>query len=294
MLTLLKTLSGTFLSGHPRLEPLDLDRDFPDVERLFVAEQWPFLRSDLELSHAQPRAASFVARKDGRFAGFFMTHAFGDVGYLDMMIVPSEFRRAGIARPLYFHTVKALRATGVRGLVVHTTRDSARMMPLLGFRSGPAFTLLRREQGSEEEPAGRLGAPDRDAILALDAAAFGLRREPWIDALLAQDDARFVGVRRRGRLDAVACLRPRRHGTRALDLVSAIDDDALDALVHTVLRATAAPLECFARVGSRLEGRLLEARFAVPAFFHDIGPLVEWRCGRTEDLGKGASCLTWF
>src|SRR5262245_20409235 len=112
MLTLLKTLSGTFLSGHPELLPVDLERDYPDIERLFLSDKWPFLRSDVELSHAQPKATGFVARKDGRFAGFFLTHAFDDVGYLDMMIVAPDFRGAGIARPLYFHTVKALRAKG--------------------------------------------------------------------------------------------------------------------------------------------------------------------------------------
>ena len=30
------------------IRALDLDADFPAIERLFEHEQWPFLRSDLE------------------------------------------------------------------------------------------------------------------------------------------------------------------------------------------------------------------------------------------------------
>src|SRR5262245_55854148 len=99
---------GAFLSGHPDLAEMDLDRDFPEIDRLFTQEEWPFLRADLEASHAQPGATATVARKDGAFAGFFATHAFGDIGYLDMMIIDARFRGRGVARPLYFHTVREL------------------------------------------------------------------------------------------------------------------------------------------------------------------------------------------
>jgi GNAT superfamily N-acetyltransferase len=289
------------LTGGPRLDRLDLERDFSDIDDLLAAEEWPFVRSDLEVSHAQPRGAAFVARKDERFAGFFAAHAFGDVAYLDMMIVAPAFRRRGVARPLYFQTVRELERQGVRGYVVHTTHDSARLIRLLGFRPGLTYTLLRREPREDrpvdDERLVWLGPSDREAVVGLDAAVFGRPRPAWIHALMKQRGTRFAGWRERDRLLAFVCLRPRRGGAYCLDLVSATDDTALDALVEAVWRRfDMNRLECFARVGSRLEARLVAAGFEVPPFFDAIGPLVEWRKGRTEGAGDSErmSCLSWF
>jgi hypothetical protein len=91
--------NGEIFSGHPELLTMNLVCDYPEIEKLMVEEEWPFLRNDLELSHAQPKATAFIARKRGEFAGFLTTHNFGHIGYLDMMIITSQFRKAGIARP---------------------------------------------------------------------------------------------------------------------------------------------------------------------------------------------------
>jgi hypothetical protein len=296
MLTLLRRLVG---SAH--VERLDLDRDFPDIEDLLAAEEWPFVRADLEASHAQPRGAAFVARKDERFAGFFAAHAFGDVAYLDMMIISPAFRRRGVARPLYFRTMRALGQGGARGYVVHTTNDSARLIRLLGFRPGTTFTLLRREPREDRPVADErlvwLGPEDRAAIAALDAAVFGRPRPAWIAALLRQPGTRFAGWRDDGGLRAVLCLRPRRGGAYCLDLVTASDEAAQDALVEAIWRLfDMNRLECFARTGSRLEAGLVAAGFEVPHFFEAIGPLVEWRKGRTDGVGDSPrmQCLSWF
>jgi hypothetical protein len=308
VLSLLKKFSGwvsegRWLSGHPDLEPLDLDRDFPEIERLFALEEWPFLRSDLEISHAQPWATARIAKKDGHFAGFFATHHFGTVGYLDMMIIAPEFRRAGVARPLYFATVRALRAKGVRSLVVHTTNDSARLIRLLGFRPGQRFVLLRREgvEGaghapSHDEGIAELGRGHRAALLDLDERVFGLRREAWLDALLAQPDTRFLGLVQGGNLRASLCLRPRREGAAALDLLNADDPGDLARLVRAVARAESRRLECFALEGSSLSHLLVEIGFLVPDFFQPIGPLVEWRNGPTGQAGRSPrlQSLSWF
>jgi GNAT superfamily N-acetyltransferase len=310
MWALVKKLSGTLsngrlFSGHPDLEELDLDRDYPDIDRLLAEEEWPFLRSDLAVSHAQPGATAFVARKNGAFAGFFLTHAFGAVGYLDMMIVAPEFRRAGVARPLYYTTLHALSRQGVSSFVVHTTRDSARMIRLLGFRPGWTFTLLRREPGAAAWSAGArgpgriaaLGAPDLRGLLDLDAQVFGLSREPWLRALLEQPGHRFFGLRHRGVLRASVCLRPRREGSLALDSVNAQDDDARAHLVAEVVAVHAdRRLDCFVRTGSPLHAVLQDLGFAVPPFFMPIGPLVEWRKGRTGPVGTSpfVQCLSWL
>jgi GNAT superfamily N-acetyltransferase len=295
MLTLLSRLSGS------AVEPLDLNRDYADVDALLAAEEWPFLRSDLEVSHAQPRAAAFVARRREQFAGFFATHAFGHVGYLDMMIVAPAFRRRGVARPLYLQTIAALERQGIEGWAVHTTNESAPIIERLGFTPGLTYSLLRRAprtvEAARDDELAWLGSADREVIVAADAAVFGRERGPWITALLRQPQTRFIGRRSGDRLAAALCLRPRRNGAYCLDLVSAADDRDAGALVDAVLRRfDANRLECFVRCGSALEARLLASGFEVPAFFHAIGPLVEWRKGRTGGIGDSErmQCLSWF
>jgi len=55
----------SLVPGSVDLQPLKLDRDWPDLERLLRMEEWPFVRADLELGEAQPGETSYVARKDG-------------------------------------------------------------------------------------------------------------------------------------------------------------------------------------------------------------------------------------
>jgi GNAT superfamily N-acetyltransferase len=290
---------GTFLSGYPELIEMNLDRDFPEIDRLFAQEEWPFLRTDLEASHAQPRATALVARKEGRFAGFFVTHAFGDVGYLDMMIIDAAFRGRGVARPLYFRTVKELRRKGIRSLVVHTTNDSARLIRLIGFRPGQSFTLLSRDPVASEPKEGLLKLEEADCndLVRLDADVFGLPRPTWIGALLAQSSTRFYGLRMDGTLAASVCLRARKNGAVCLDMANGASFEALGALIDAVLaRNGDRRIECFARTGSELHRRLEDRGFTVPDFFKPIGPLVEWRKGPTSNAGASprVQCLAWF
>lgn len=291
---------GRLFSGRPELEALDLERDWPDLERMMTQEEWPFLRADFEISHAQPKSTSLVARKNGQFAGFFTTHHFGDVGYLDMMVIPKSFRSAGIARPLYFSTLKKMRARGLRSLVVHSTNDSARLFRLLGFKPGQDFTLLAHDSPtsaltqSEGEIVLR---PTLEALIELDAQIFGLARPSWQRALYEQPGVQFLGVQREGQLVASVCLRPRRDRAICLDQVNQTSPDDLSRLLDAALdRAGGQRLECFAKTGSALHQRLSERGFTVPEFFEPIGPLIEWRRGETAPLGMGphVQSLSWL
>ena len=108
---------------------------------------------------------------------------------------------------------------------------------------------------------------------------------------------RFFGVKKHGVLCAFGALRPRREGALCLDLVTAARDETMDALVDGCLQhGGSRRIECFARTGTRLDARLLASGFETPAFFRDIGPLVEWRKGRTAGTGDSErmSCLSWF
>ncbi len=303
MQVLLKKLSGKlsaglWFSGHPEIRTVEMTSDLPAIEELIRLEEWPLVREDLEVSHCQPGAVFNVAIKDGAFAGFFATHSFGRVGYLNLMIIDPKFRQKGIARPLYFKTLRSLRASGARGYVVHTTKDSARIIRLLGFKPGGEFTLLVRPAANVDAVTlQELDYRDRDALVALDAEVFGLVRPEWIDALVAQPRVRFVGLRAHGTLRASACLRPRRGAALCLDSVNSRDLADLVTFVQNIVRANGATrLECFARVDSLLHRQLLDQGFQVPEFFKAIGPLVEWHKGETDGLGASdrVQTLNWF
>lgn len=287
------------------LLPLDLDRDAPEIEALLAAEEWPFLRSDLAVSHAQPGGRSFVARKGGDLVAFFTTHAFGAVGYLDMMVVDAAHRGTGVARPLYLRTLEALEEAGIESLVVHTTNDSAPMIRLLGFRPGDSFTLLARDGAPPVAdpilPAGmrveESGTVDPAAWIDLDAAVFGAPRPDWVGALFAEPSTHGLALRGPAGLRASLWLRPRRGGALCLDQVLAPEESDLDALLDAVFhRHPDRRLECFVRDGGPLDVRLRARGFAVPDFFGPIGPLVEWRRGETGDLGTSPAvrCLSWL
>ncbi len=293
---------GMLLSGHPIVEHLDLNRDYDDVEKLVILEQWPFIRSDFEVSHAQPGATSMVARKDGLFAGFFTTHSFGEIGYLDMMIMDPRFRGTSVARPLFFKTMHAL-SRGRNSFVVHTTNDSARIIGLLGFQSTDInFTLMVRPAIVSDSTSGstffeirNLSASDRDEIIRLDSLVFGSSRSEWIDALLKFGNAKFIGLGTEHKLRAVLCLRPRRGGAECLDICAAESyEDLADLLTHTLSYNSKIQLECFARTNSFLHGVLASHGFAVPEFFKEIGPLVEWHKGRNHKAGLNSQCLIWL
>jgi GNAT superfamily N-acetyltransferase len=292
---------GMALSARPDIEELVLDRDFADVDRLFELEQWPFVRADLEISHAQPRAVGYVARKDGRFAGFYTAHHFADVGYLDMSIVAPEFRRHGVGRPLHVRAMREMRQKGIRSFVVHTTNDSAPIIWILGFGKGQTFTLLARDAAGAARPPGPsialLGPSDLEALVSLDAEVFGVRREPWIAGLLRQESTRFYGIRRGTDLSASICLRARKNDAICLDAANARDFADLATLAKEVIACHAARrIECFVRDGAELDGFLREQGFAVPEFFRAIGPLTEWRKGNTGSVGRTplVQCLSWF
>lgn len=296
---------GTFLSGHPELLEMDLDRDYENIDHLIVTEQWPFLRSDLTVSHCQPKATAFIARKDGKFAGFFLTHHFSDVGYLDMMIIAKEFRKHGIARPLYFKTIRKLKQKRISSFVVHTTNDSARIIKLLGFRPGQTFTLIARDSGTFNEPVEdlskenivQLTTSDKDKLIFLDGQVFGIARREWIESLLAQPSIKFFGLVKNGQLAASVCLRPRRDNAFCLDTANAYKFEDLEHLLRYVIaKFQDRRIECFALTGSFLHHALERMNFNIPEFFKAIGPLIEWRKGQTRNIGISPliQCLSWF
>ncbi len=292
---------GTVLSARPDILPMDLERALAAVARMLMLEQWPFVRADLEISHAQPRSVAFVARKDGRFAGFYMAHHFGDVGYLDMSIIAPEFRGKGVSRPLHVAVMRALAARRMTSFVVHTTNESAPMIEILGFDRGQTFTLLARDPQTSPDAASAapspLGLEHERALVELDAEVFGVARPTWIGGLLRQPSTRFYGTFRGGDLVASIATRARRGGAICLDGANARSASDLADLTRTVCEAHRdRRIECFVRDHAALDAELRGLGFAVPTFFVAIGPLIEWRKGKSGIVGRTprTECLSWF
>jgi hypothetical protein len=195
---------------------------------------------------------------------------------------------------------------GRKSFVVHTTRDSARIIGLLGFHATEInFTLMVRSPTSvpanlvnhaERFQIRDLSAQEhRDEIVRLDALAFGSPREAWIDALLRYGKTRFLGLARENKLRALVCLRPRRDGAECIDICGSETTEDLANLLLSVLAANSdIQLECFARTDSFLQGLLTANGFTVPDFFKEIGPLVEWHRGKAHTAGLKAQCLIWL
>jgi GNAT superfamily N-acetyltransferase len=285
------TLAGkirALLPGAVDLQPVHLDRDWEQIDRLLRMEQWPFVRADLELGDAQPGETSFVARKHGQFAAFFTAHMFGEIGYLDMLVIHPDFRGRKVARPLYFKVMEALRRAGARGLVVHTTNDSARIIRILGFTPGRLFTLRTRPPGPA--PAGpKLEPASREQFMALDAEIFGMARPAWTGWLASDPRIELVAVG-----DAIAALRPRVDNGWSIDHILARNPDDLAPLVDGVLarHGATSPLMAFAATDGLFEGMLAARGFLVPDFFVPIGPLTEWRQGETGSVGRSDAVHT--
>lgn len=282
--------------------PLEMDRDYLAIDQLFNSEEWPFIRADLEASHSQPRSTALVARSDQELLGFFATHHFDDIGYLDMMIVCPNARSSHVARKLYFETTRQMKKKGMKSWVGHSTNDSYRMFKFMRFQPGQSFTLLAREPLStaaetESLATHQLSCGDLDALVALDQEVFGTSRIDWITTLLGQPTTRFFGLRQEGELVASLCTRTRKQNAICLDCINGQSMETLIPLLDRILSGMSSRrLECFARTDSALHHYLLQNGFTVPDFFAPIGPLVEWRKGPTGNVGLSSKVLSlaWF
>jgi hypothetical protein len=280
------------------IEKLDLDRHWDGVNRLLELEEWPFIRADLEVSDEQERAIGLVAQIGGVIKGFFTIHHFGDIGYLDMVIIdPSERRNLTLANDLWGRAKADMVKHGFASKVAHCTRSTARFLRVLGYRPGLKFWLLRKDERQAQAPAQRaarvLSPEYLPRLIELDEQVFGASRHHWLKALVKQPSATFVGRLQGDDLLASACLRERRENSLCIDSCNGFDSEHVAALIDDVLISYPHKrLECFVRDGTDLHRTLLAKGFYVPDFFTPIGPLVELREGTSDDVGTGAHVRT--
>lgn len=301
----LKKLSGSvsdgrWFSARPTVGELELDRDWPHIERLIAHDGLPHTRPDVEGWLADAGAVALVAHKDDRFAGVFLAHPVGNVAHIDLVSVDPAFRRASIARPLYYQGVNALKVSGCTGFVAHARSAPGALLELLGYTPGPRFRLLEHEVGSVTVAGGHRGElldgedlPEEDAI-ALDAAVFGARREGWLTALMRRDDTECWGFRKNDALTALLVLQRHADGSVSVRLAGGNQFADISSLLHVVLvMSSGTHVRAWAREGSKLEAMLQAMDFDSTDSSMDF---TEYRLGMTQGVGDcdGVIQLAWW
>jgi hypothetical protein len=284
------------------IEKLDLNRHWEDVNRLLEIEGWPFVRADLDVSDEQERSIGLVARVGGVIKGFFTIHHFGDIGYLDMVIIdPSERRNLTLANELWGRAKADMVRQGFTSKVAHCTRSTARFLRVLGYRPGLKFWLLRKDATQANPPAAAtakvLPTAYLPRLVELDERVFGTSRHHWLKSWSLQPGATFVGRLRGDELLASACLRERRENSLCIDSCNGLDGANVAALIDEIQASYPHKrLECFVCDDTDLHKGLLASGFYVPDFFTLIGPLVELRHGPVDQVGTGphVRTLSWI
>jgi predicted N-acetyltransferase YhbS len=128
----------------------------------------------------------------GGLAGCVSVVRYGDaLAAVGMMLVAEPFERRGLGRRLM---ERALAAAGEATVMLYATPFGRPLYERLGFvATGAATTCLGPFAGGPSGASRPATAADRDAIAALDAAAFGADRSALRDGYLAfADDVRVL------------------------------------------------------------------------------------------------------
>lgn len=190
------------------------------------AEDWQFLRE----------VGNGVAATDeiGRIMSSAMWFRQApDLATIGMVITSPRLQTQGAGLWLMEHALKDLEGANLR---LNATRAAQRLYLSLGFR--PEKTVFQCQgviTHAPEPAAGEadgtlrvLGADDHAAVIALDAAAFGVARAPILEKLLR--GSRGYGVFGDGELKAFALCRRFGRGHSVGPIVASGDEDAIRVL----------------------------------------------------------------
>jgi GNAT superfamily N-acetyltransferase len=178
-----------------------------------------------------------VTAPDGTLAATALTHRFGSIGWISMVLVARVFRRRGIATDLISRCLGLLQARAIMpGL--DATEAGRLVYEPLGFQ--PVYTLSRRVATvTKEEDAPVSGvraatAADLDRIAAYDAEVFGLDRAHILRGLSARAPSLAQIAERNGTMCGFVL---GRDGRRAVQIgpLSAENPETAIALVRAAL-----------------------------------------------------------
>lgn len=268
-------------------EPRDLDR----LHALSVEAAWPHTRADWRFVSGFGRGIA-ACDETGRIGGCALWWPCGEAaGSVGMVIVTPALQGRGTGRRM----MRAiLEEAGPRRLLLNATPDGRRLYEQEGF---VATGTVRQHQGiASPSPASPLPASplpegsdgrvrpmtgaDRDAVLALDAAASGADRSRMLDALAAEAPGHVID--HRGTVAGFAFTRAFGRGHLIGPLIAPDDDTAIALARPSLARHAGA----FLRVDTP------SAEGAFPAFLAASGlaPVAEaltmMRGGRSAPRGS--------
>ena len=217
-------------------------RDLDAAVELSARVCWPHRPADLHFLLTSGNGRIVRAEHTERALGVGLWIPYGDdVALMGMVIVDPEHQGMGIGRRL----VETLMAdAGDRTLLLNSTDSGRRLYEKLGFRT--IGGVLQR-QGVNRERAARdpsirdTTRSDRDAIVALDAKAFGAPRVSLVERLL--DDSRAVVSLAGGAISGYALAREFGLGEVVGPVIASSDAEAI-ALFRAIAGSGFTRVDC--------------------------------------------------
>jgi len=165
---------------------------------------------------------------NGEVVGTALAAFFGpDIAALSMIIVDKALRGRGLGRRL---TQATIDLTGSREQRLIATEAGLALYEKLGFTATGRILQHQGNIGQISNPGGAywFDASERDAIVELDVAASGMKREHMIDSLVRI--GKIAVTRRNNTVSGFAVLRPFGHGEVVGPVVASNDGDARSLL----------------------------------------------------------------
>jgi ribosomal protein S18 acetylase RimI-like enzyme len=170
-----------------------------------------------------------LAECDGRPVATATTiHYANEIGWIGMMLVHPDFRRRGIARVMMDHCIEILRAAGVKTIKLDATPEGREVYLKIGFKEQFRIIRYQSETALPIETVSnirRIRSEDLPAIIDLDQAAFGSRRERLIEKLAGDSSTAVVSTSG----DQITGFGVQRPGALAPYIGPVVANDPLDA-----------------------------------------------------------------
>jgi GNAT superfamily N-acetyltransferase len=199
--------------------------DVPLLHELSIGVSWPHRPKDWELLISL--GEGFVARDPiGRILGSAMWFPMGDrLAMVGMVITSPRLQDHGAGRWLMHHILDLV---GSRGKVLNSTKAAYRLYLSLAFE--PRQTVYQHQGMVTALPDGPTSArplrkEDADAIIALDAAAYGADRSRVFDRILPVSAGTVI--ERAGHVRGFALCREFGRGHVIGPVVAETEDDAI-------------------------------------------------------------------
>jgi AraC-like DNA-binding protein/predicted N-acetyltransferase YhbS len=167
------------------------ESDLEAAHRLSVAALWPHRLEDWRMFRDLGRGI-VACDGSGAIVGTALSWRFGDkAATLGMVLVALALQGRGMGHMLMDNVLEDLEG---RALMLNATEAGQRLYKALGFSTVGTFrqhqgTYQPTEWKARKTRARKLLPADRDAVAALDTAAFGAPRTKLLDRLLAEGDA---------------------------------------------------------------------------------------------------------